>query len=538
MFAGYRLESLAGRGGMGVVYRATELALERTVAIKVMAPWLVEDEIAQQRFVREARLAASIEHANVIPIHAAGEHDGLAYIVMRFVEGSDLRALIRRAGALSPVHAARIVAQVGAALDAAHRCGLVHRDVKPANVLLDSEEHAYLSDFGLTRGGWSTSGQPPTESGVFVGTSDYVAPEQIRGGVVDARADVYALGAVLFHALTGETPFAGRHHEAVLWAHLTEPPPAASARRSGVPRELDAVISRAMAKRPPDRYPSAGDLGRAALTAATGQRVRGPERAVGVGAAAPGDSSLTAAAVAPRRRRRLAWPVAVAAVAAAATIAFAAWVGREPDPKRAPARVPSAPSGPEVRLIPVGGKPISIAAAGDRIWALVGIRTRLVSIAPTTGKPRRVSGLPRGGEELEVAGDDMYAVFDRPSQVLRLDAATGERRAVSHVFEGRPAGSMSGSAASGSPSDQATKRGPIISCGSTARRWRRSSRTGAGRRARRAHRRRRGLGGEPQGSDRRARRPGDRGGDRTARRRQHPSRDRVRRGIGLVGKRR
>jgi hypothetical protein len=442
IFAGYRLDALAGRGGMGVVYRATELALLRTVALKVMAPWLLEDDLARERFVREARLAAAIEHPNVIPIHATGDQDGLAYIAMRFVDGSDLRALIRRDHALSAPRAARIVAQVAAALDAAHRSGLVHRDVKPANVLLDAEEHVYLADFGLTRGEWSTTGPRPTESGVFVGTSDYVAPEQIRGGAVDARADVYSLGAVLFHALTGETPFAGRNHEAMLWAHLTEAPPSASARRRDVPRAFDAVIARAMAKRPPDRYPSAGDLGRAAVAAAEGRRLDASERAVGVGAAAPVDSALTAATVVPRRRRRLVW-VGAGAAALIAVAATALVLGDDaPPPSAARSATPTpsptpTPGGPTVRLIGVGGRAISVAAAGDRVWALAGTRkTRLVGISPTTGTARRVASLPRGGQELEVAGDDMYAVFDRPSQVLRLDTATGEERARSDLFDG------------------------------------------------------------------------------------------------------
>ena len=437
-FAGYRLDGLAGRGGMGVVYRATDPALERTVAIKVMAPWLIEDEAAHRRFVRESRLAAAIQHPNVIPIHTAGEHDGRGYIVMRFVEGCDLRTLIRREGRLAPERAARIVRQVAAGLDAAHRAGLVHRDVKPANILLDGDDHAYLTDFGLTRGDWSSSGPQPTESGVFVGTSDYVAPEQIRGGAVDARADVYSLGAVLFHALTGEAPFAGRNHEAILWAHLTEPPPGLP---PGVPRAFDPVIARAMAKRPEDRYPSAGDLGRAAVAAAAGIKVREPERAVGVGVAAPGDSSQTMAAAAPRRRRW--WPAAVIALPALAAAAFAGATALDSDPPDAPVSSPapmatatSRPSRPEVRLIRLGGNPVSLAAAGDRVWALVGTRTRLVSISPATGRARRVAALPRGGEELEVAGDDMYAAFDRPPQVLRLDSRTGERLAASEVFAG------------------------------------------------------------------------------------------------------
>ncbi|HEX5619678.1 MAG TPA: protein kinase [Solirubrobacteraceae bacterium] len=439
IFAGYRVDALAGRGGMGVVYRATEIALERTVAVKVMAPWLAEDDVARRRFLREARLAASLEHPNVIPIHAAGEHEGLAYLVMRYVDGSDLRGLIRSEGALAPARATRIVAEVAAALDAAHAVGLVHRDVKPANVLLDADEHVYLADFGLTRGEWSTSGPQPTESGVFVGTSDYVAPEQIRGVSVDARADVYSLGAVLFHVLTGETPFAGRNHEAVLWAHLTEPPPAPSKRHAGIPRALDVVVARAMAKRPPDRYPSAGDLGRAAVAAAAGRRSTVPERAIGTGAAALTDSALTVSTRLPRRRR-LVW----AGVGAAALIAAAGFAlqlrddASRPPPARsaAPEATPT-PSAPRVRLIGVGGRAISVAAAGDHVWALAGTKkTQLVRIAPASGRTRPVAEWSRGGQELVVAGDDLYAVFSGVSRVLRLDAATGRQRSASDVFAG------------------------------------------------------------------------------------------------------
>ena len=436
VFAGYRLDGLAGRGGMGVVYRATDPALERTVAIKVMAPWLIEDEAAHRRFVRESRLAASIQHPNVIPIHAAGEHEGRAYIVMRFVEGSDLRALIRREGGLPPERAARIVAQVAAGLDAAHRAGLVHRDVKPANVLLDGDDHAYLTDFGLTRGDWSTSGPQPTESGVFVGTSDYVAPEQIRGGAVDARADIYSLGAVLYHALTGEAPFAGRNHEAILWAHLHR---AAAGPRRRVAPGSTLVIARAMAKRPADRYPSAGDLGRAAVAAALGSgcaRVRARSASV-----RPRRTTGPRRWPSPRRTGGGGGGSRRPSRCSAAAAAFAL-TDRDSETPRAPpapdatATPTPTPSGPQVRTIPMRGRPVSLAAAGDRIWALAGTQTRLVSICAGHGQARTVADLPRGGEELEVSGDDMYAAFDRPPQVLRLDSRTGERLAASDVFAG------------------------------------------------------------------------------------------------------
>ncbi len=209
-FAGHRIEEVAGRGGMGVVYRATQLALERTVALKVIAPGLMEDAAMRRRFLVEVRTAASLDHPNVIPLLYAGESDGVAYLAMRYVAGDDLRTLVRREGPLEPGRAARIVAQIGAALDAAHAAGLVHRDVKPANVLLGPGDHVYLTDFGLTKQARSLGTAHTTRTGHWVGTLDYVAPEQIRGERIDARADVYALGCVLFFALCGVVPFPAR----------------------------------------------------------------------------------------------------------------------------------------------------------------------------------------------------------------------------------------------------------------------------------------------------------------------------------------
>src|SRR3954471_4716607 len=326
MVAGYRIESVVGRGGMGVVYRARELELDRVVALKVIAPELVDDEDVRERFVREARAAASIEHPNVIPVHAAGERDGLAYLAMRFIDGHDLRTVVRRDGPPTPVGAAALIARVADALDAIHRAGYVHRDVKPANVLVDLDGHVYLSDFGLakqmlTRGGETASGQ-------WVGTLDYVAPEQIRGGAIDARTDVYALGGVLLFVLTGRVPFAPETGEAKLWAQLSEPPPVPSKLRPDLPRALDAVVARAMAKAPDARQPSAGDLARAARAALTGEAPSQPERMVARGAAAPAGaveevdqdaSTVTASTVrAPRRAwRRAALIVAPLLLAAA-----------------------------------------------------------------------------------------------------------------------------------------------------------------------------------------------------------------------------
>jgi serine/threonine protein kinase len=296
VFAGHRIEALVGRGGMGVVYRATQLDLGRTVALKVVAPDLLRDERARRRFVHECRLAASLDHPHVIPIHYAGEEAGVPYLAMRYVAGDDGRSLVRRAGPLPPERAARIVAQVAGALDAAHAAGLVHRDVKPANVLLAVGDHAYLSDFGLTRHVQSSSGA--TREGQWVGTLDFVAPEQIRGAEVDARADVYALGCLLFFLLTARVPFPHEGDEAKLWAHLTEPPPDVSA-RTPTAAAFDPVIHRALAKSPDDRYPAAGDLGRAAVAAAGGVGVTEPERSVARGAAAASEDTTVTRPASP-----------------------------------------------------------------------------------------------------------------------------------------------------------------------------------------------------------------------------------------------
>jgi Protein kinase domain/Domain of unknown function (DUF4440) len=281
-FAGCRIEAVAGRGGMGVVYRATELSLGRPVALKLLAPDRAGDQEFRERFQREWRMAAAIDHPNVIPIYGAGEHDGSLYLVMRYVGGTDLHALLREQGRLDPERAAELVAQLASALDAAHAAGLVHRDVKPANVLL-AGDHAYLSDFGLTR--LASSDTSLTGSGQWIGTVEYCSPEQLRGERTDARADVYSLGCVLFAALCGRPPFAQGTVTSTMLSHLHDPPPVPSS--LGAPREFDRVIARALAKRPEDRYPSTGDLGRAALGAARGEPVTESERSVAIGSAAP-----------------------------------------------------------------------------------------------------------------------------------------------------------------------------------------------------------------------------------------------------------
>src|SRR5215211_4356672 len=244
-FAGYRIDSLVGRGGMGVVYRARDLALDRPVALKLIAPELAQDERFRTRFLRESRLAAALDHPHVVPIHEAGEHEGQLYLAMRFVEGEDLKTRLERESAVAPARAVAVLAEIADALDAAHRRGRVHRDVKPANVLLDEDGHAYLTDFGITK----QVGDASTGTGGLVGTLDYLAPEQIRGGEVDGRADCYALGCVLYECLTGTPPFRRETEAETLWAHMQGEPPAVP----GHP-ELDRVIAKALAKDPDDRY--------------------------------------------------------------------------------------------------------------------------------------------------------------------------------------------------------------------------------------------------------------------------------------------
>jgi predicted Ser/Thr protein kinase len=285
-FAGCNIVGVLGRGGMGIVYRATDVHLRRPVAIKLITADRAGDPAFRERFEREARVTASIDHPNVIPVYAAGEEDGHLYLVMRYVDGTDLQALLRRDGRLEPRRAAAIVAQVAAALDAAHAAGLVHRDVKPANVLL-SDGHVYLSDFGLTRPIGSDTRL--TDSGEWIGTVDFMAPEHLGGRRTDARSDVYALGCVLFATLTGAPPFRRDTAPQTIVAHLNDPPPRPSA-TPGVPAAFDAVIARALAKDPQDRYQSAGDLGRAALAAAAGEPEPEPTRSVARGPAAPADA--------------------------------------------------------------------------------------------------------------------------------------------------------------------------------------------------------------------------------------------------------
>src|SRR5262245_44414614 len=254
---GYTLESLLGRGGMSVVYVAEEAKLGRKVALKVMSEDLSENESFRSRFIREARMAANLEHPNIVPVYDAGEADGVLFLAMRVIRGSDLRREITDGGPLEPERAVGITRQIASALDAAHVSGLVHRDVKPGNVLLSGvgdDEHAYLTDFGLTKNVASQSAL--TQTGTFMGTIEYVAPEQIRGVDIDGRTDLYSLGCVFYECLTGEVPFIKDRDVAVLFAHLEDDPPLVTSKRPDLPADVDDVVARAMARSKEDRFPT------------------------------------------------------------------------------------------------------------------------------------------------------------------------------------------------------------------------------------------------------------------------------------------
>ena len=262
--AGYRIESRIGRGGMGVVYRAQHLSLGRQAALKVIAPDLAESSGFRERFSREARVAAAFSHPNIVTVYDAGEVDGTLYLAMEYIDGSDLARMLSEDGRLRPYRAIDVCRQIAGALDAAHAQGLIHRDVKPANVLI-AGRIAYLTDFGLTKRIAGTTA-PLTQAGDVVGTIHYTAPEQIEGREVTARSDVYSLGCVLYHCLTGRMPYERETDVAVIYAHLSEDPPKPSVVRPELPSGLDGVIAKALDKSPDRRFESAGDL----MTAARG----------------------------------------------------------------------------------------------------------------------------------------------------------------------------------------------------------------------------------------------------------------------------
>ena len=379
VIAGYRLDEQVGRGGMGVVFRATHIALERHGAVKLIAPELAANEEFRRRFQRESRLAASIDHPHVIPVFDAGDEKGQLYVAMRYVEGTDLAGLIAREGCLAPLQAVEIISQVAAALDAAHERGLVHRDVKPANVLLESRRsgyHAYLTDFGLVKTLGAASGVL-TRTGHFLGTPDYAAPEQILGEDVDARTDVYALGCMLYHAIAGKPPFERENDLAKLFAHLNLAAPDLSAAREGIPGELDEVVRTALAKAPEERQRSAGELAseaRRAVAVPQAMTERRPEPSVPPPSPPPSRESERRP---PARPRRLLL-VGAAAVALLAAVALALVLAGGDDDKGRAAAVPAgnltsnasfeeSTSGWDVSQSEIAREPASDAPDGDHV---------------------------------------------------------------------------------------------------------------------------------------------------------------------------
>jgi serine/threonine protein kinase len=264
-FGGYEVEDVVGLGGIGVLYRARQLRLDRPVALKLVEPGVASDPVVRERLRREARAVASLDHPNVVPLYEAGEKDGTVYIVTRWVEGTELGALLYRDGPMNPAAAARIAAQIADALELAHEKGLVHRDVKPSNLIVTSEGHVYLTDFGLARRAETAPGL--TGADQLLGTVDYAAPEQIEGSEPDSRSDIYSLGCVLYEMLAGEPPF-GSHRGgmAKMWAQVNAEPPPLRERRPEVPAALEEVVQRTLSKSP-DARPTAAEFRTAVLDA-------------------------------------------------------------------------------------------------------------------------------------------------------------------------------------------------------------------------------------------------------------------------------
>jgi len=414
--AGYRLDEQIGRGGMAVVYRAYDARLERRVALKLLAPELARDEAFRLRFIRESRAAAAVDHPNIIPIYEAGEADGVLFIAMRFVDGRDVQTLINEREPLPAARVCDIVAQVASALDAAHAHGLVHRDVKPGNMLREATsgrahaDHIYLSDFGLSKHALGTSAAL-TSAGQFLGTLNYVAPEQIEGREVDGRTDEYALACSAFEMLAGEPPFRRNESLAIMWAQLSSPPPSLSSMRAGLPAAADEVMAKALAKAPDERYPTCLEFANA-LRRACGLGPGGPGPAPGPGATrtVPPDELADmrpVQAVNPIEASALAHPPTVASTSPAPTDtagtgappASAAGTGARPVEPAGPGTPSSGPTGP------VAGPPtqaVSVPGPGPTKAGLTDPAGGFEQLYRPTGAPPGPPAAPprRGGRRM------------------------------------------------------------------------------------------------------------------------------------------
>jgi serine/threonine protein kinase/ABC-type transport system substrate-binding protein len=435
VLAGFRVESLIGEGAMGAVYLAEDTRTGERVALKVLAPELARDERFRQRFLRESQLAASLDHPHIVPTLASGEENGTLYLAMAYVEGSDLRDLLRREGRLEPERAIDLLKQVAEALDAAHAAGLVHRDVKPGNTLVTGGpegEQAFVCDFGLAR--HFTSVSSLTGERGFVGTIDYVPPEQIEGGQIDGRADVYSLGCVLFECLAGERPFDRESELSVVFAHLNEPPPRLSDVRPELPEAFDAVFATALAKSPDDRYSSCGELAAAAQAALQGKTFIRKKR----------------------RRRRLLIAAAALAVATGGTMGgILTTRGAETTATSTPPislrpnalNFISADSRRVIGHVGLGSSSSSpypaydVVAAGRSAWVLAGATQHLLRVSLATHRIDWNVKLPwPAAGRIAVGGGFVWVTQDGGAGVVGVDGHTGRIARRFHVDGGNGTG--------------------------------------------------------------------------------------------------
>jgi serine/threonine protein kinase len=413
--AGYAVESVLGSGAMGVVYVARQRSPERRVALKLITPAFANDEVFRRRFLREATAAAAIEHPHILPVYAAGESNGTLFMAMRLIDGRDLREILRGSSGLPLDRIERIVGQVGGALDAAHARGLIHRDVKPGNVLvteqLDAEDgdFCYLMDFGVST--WTASSAATiTATGQMVGTANYMAPEQIEGGGVDGRTDLYSLGCVLYECLTGRAPFSGRSAPAILYGHLHEPAPSPSSIRTDLPLGVDAVIDRALRKVPEERYPSCRELSRDLHAALTDSTATMPTVTL-----VPSSSRSPEASPSRRRRGRATWIVVAAVATALLVVATAlAYVGfRDGTPRQ------SASPGSRPVLIREGVQVI----ASDTAPSSTDAAGNVVTYVPANvidGDVETAWRTPGNGR-----GASITLILDNPISVVRIGLIPG-----------------------------------------------------------------------------------------------------------------
>jgi serine/threonine protein kinase len=465
----YRIERRLGEGGMGVVYLAEHVKLARMVALKVLGSELTGDQEFRSRFERESKLAASLDHPNIVPVHDAGEAEGFLYIAMRLIEGKDLGTVLEEQGPLEPARALSVLTQTADALDEAHAAGLVHRDVKPGNIMLAPSrrgpgEHVYLTDFGLAR---AAAGTRLTRSGYFLGTIHYSSPEQITGAGVDGRADVYSLGCVAFECLTGRVPFERDHEPAVMYAHLREDPPRVTDRRPELPDAIDRVVSTAMAKVSDARFATCGQMVEAMGGALGGQAVlptsagapEGPTAAsagagptVQRGAVPAGSPSgaptqtVTPPQPVPVLRRRSRWPWIAGTLVVAGGLAAGGWLlatsQREPetagardssppaDPTSAPPTSPPPPS-PEAADVAGGRFDGQTQQGRELTFSVNGSVIRKLHIIVNQSNCTGTNGFPLVSQEFET--DDAGGAIDPDGRFsIRLGGADATQ-----LFEGR-----------------------------------------------------------------------------------------------------